>query len=51
MTWQDTVSGVFAFTATALALGLGPVRAEPARRTVAYALLSGLAAPNRQGWT
>lgn len=42
--WQDTGSGVFAFTVTALLLGLGPLGAGPARRTVAYALLAGVAA-------
>jgi hypothetical protein len=42
--WQDAGSGVFALTASALLLGLGPLAGEPARRTVAYALLAGLAA-------
>jgi hypothetical protein len=42
--WQDTGSGVFAFTATAVLLGLGPLAAAPARRTIALAVLCGLAA-------
>ncbi|MFE6097766.1 hypothetical protein ACFQ7M_38265 [Streptomyces massasporeus] len=39
VSWQDTGSGVFALATTALILGLGPLRNEPARRTVAYSLL------------
>jgi len=35
---------VFAFAVGALAYGLGPLGAEPARRTTGYALLAGLAA-------
>jgi hypothetical protein len=42
--WQDTGSGVFALAATALVLGLGPLAAVPARRTVAFSLLAGVAA-------
>jgi len=42
--WQDTVSGVFAMAATALVLGFGAGRGEPARRTATAALLAGLAA-------
>ncbi len=42
--WQDTGSGVFAVAVTAVLLGLGPLGSGPARRTVAYALLAGLAA-------
>ena len=42
--WQDTGSGVFAVAMTAVLLGLGPLGGGPARRTVAYALLAGLAA-------
>jgi len=42
--WQDAGSGVFAFAATALVLGLGPLAVTPARRTVALSLLAGLAA-------
>ena len=41
--WQDTGSGVFAIAATAVLLGLG-LGGRPARRTVSYALLAGLAA-------
>lgn len=44
VSWQDTGSGVFALATAALAFGLGPLAAEPARRTTAYALLAGLAA-------
>ncbi|WP_318209423.1 MULTISPECIES: hypothetical protein [unclassified Streptomyces] len=44
VSWQDTGSGVFALAAAALVLGLGPLRAEPARRAVGGALLAGLAA-------
>jgi hypothetical protein len=44
VSWQDTGSGVFALAVAALLYGLGPLRAEPARRTVVYALLAGLAA-------
>lgn len=42
--WQDTGSGVFAVAVTALLLGLGPLGAQPGRRTAALALLAGLAA-------
>ena len=42
--WQDTGSAVFAMAATALILGLGPLRARPAQRTITAALLAGLAA-------
>jgi hypothetical protein len=42
--WQDTGSGVFAIAATALVLGLGPLGDRPARSTVGYCLLAGLAA-------
>ena len=44
VSWQDTGSGVFAFAVAAILYGIGPLRAEPARRTVAYGLLAGLAA-------
>ncbi|MFE9446211.1 hypothetical protein ACFYO2_46610 [Streptomyces sp. NPDC006602] len=44
VSWQDTGSGVFALAVAALFYGLGPLRAEPGRRTVGYALLAGLAA-------
>jgi hypothetical protein len=43
-TWQDIGSGVFAFAASALLLGLGPLANARARRTLALALLAGLAA-------
>jgi hypothetical protein len=42
--WQDTGSGVFALAATAVALGVGPLAATPARRTIGLAMLCGLAA-------
>ena len=42
--WQDADSGVFALAATAVLLGVGPLAAAPARRTIALALLCGLAA-------
>jgi hypothetical protein len=42
--WQDTGSGVFALATTAVLLGLGPLAAAPARRTIALAVLCGLAA-------
>jgi hypothetical protein len=42
--WQDTGSGVFTLGATTILLGLGPLRHQPAPRTVSLALLAGLAA-------
>jgi hypothetical protein len=42
--WQDTGSGVFALAATAVLLGVGPLAAGPARRTIGLAALCGLAA-------
>ena len=42
--WQDTGSGVFALAATAVLLGVGPLAAAPARRTIELAALCGLAA-------
>jgi hypothetical protein len=42
--WQDTGSGVFAVTVTAVLLGPGPLGGGPARRVVSYALLAGPAA-------
>jgi hypothetical protein len=42
--WQDTGSGVFALAATAVLLGVGPLAADPARRTIGLAALCGLAA-------
>ncbi|WP_372404541.1 hypothetical protein [Streptomyces luteireticuli] len=44
VSWQDTGSGVFAFTVAALVYGLGPLAREPARRTVGCALLTAAAA-------
>ncbi len=41
--WQDSGSGVFALAATALLLGVGPLAAAPARRTIGLAALCGLA--------
>ena len=42
--WQDTGSGVFALATTAVLLGVGPLAATPARRTIGLAVLCGLAA-------
>jgi hypothetical protein len=42
--WQDTGSGVSALAATAVLLGLGPLAAAPARRTIGLGVLCGLAA-------
>jgi hypothetical protein len=42
--WQDTGSGVFALALASVLLGLGVWRDQPGRRTVAAALLCGLAA-------
>ncbi len=42
--WQDTGSGVFAFTLAAILLGVGSLATSPARRAVALAGLCGLAA-------
>ena len=42
--WQDAGSGVFALAATAVLLGVGPLAAAPARRTIGLAALCGLAA-------
>jgi len=44
VSWQDTVSGVFAFAATTLAYGLGPLARQPARRVMMYSILCGVAA-------
>jgi hypothetical protein len=44
VSWQDTGSGVFALAAAVLAFGFGTLGREPARRTAAYGLLTGLAA-------
>jgi len=40
--WEDVGSGVLAFAATTLVLGLGADREEPARRVVGAAALAGL---------
>jgi hypothetical protein len=42
--WQDAGSGVFAFAAASLLLGLGVLPAVPARRVAGYAAVCGLAA-------
>jgi hypothetical protein len=42
--WQDTGSGVFALATTAVLLGLGSLATAPTRRTIALAMLCGLAA-------
>ena len=44
LSWADAGSGIVAFTASALALGLGLERDEPAARVVGAAALAGLAA-------
>ena len=44
VSWQDTGSGVFALAASALLLGFGPLRNEPARRLAVLAALGALAA-------
>lgn len=44
LSWQDAGSGVCACAATALALGFGTLRAEPARRVVGVAAIAGLVA-------
>jgi len=44
VSWQDTVSGVFAFAATTFAYGLGPLAREPSRRVMMYSILCGVAA-------
>jgi hypothetical protein len=44
VSWQDTGSGVFAFAALAMILGIGPLRSAPARRLVLLAGLGALAA-------
>lgn len=42
VSWEDVGSGVLAFVATALALGLGADRKEPALRVVGTAAVAGL---------
>ncbi|MDQ0672767.1 hypothetical protein QFZ36_000328 [Pseudarthrobacter siccitolerans] len=44
VSWQDTGSGVFAFAALALVLGVGPLRSAPSRRLVLLAGLGSIAA-------
>lgn len=44
VSWQDTGSGVFAFAALALVLGVGPLRAVASRRLVLLAGLGAIAA-------
>lgn len=44
LSWQDVGSGVLAFAAAALALGLIAARDEPARRVVGAAAIAGLVA-------
>ena len=44
VSWQDTGSGVFAFAALALVLGVGPLRSAPSRRLVLLAGLGSTAA-------
>ena len=44
VSWQDAGTGILAFAATALALGLVWARDEPARRVVGAAALAGLVA-------
>src|SRR5262245_43554474 len=44
LSWADAGSGVLAFTASALALGLVTERDEPSGRVVGAAAISGLAA-------
>jgi len=42
--WQDTASGVFAISASAVALGFGPMRRATGRQVALVAALCGLAA-------
>ena len=44
ISYQDTGSGVFTIAVCALALGAGPLAAEPGRRTAATVALAGAAA-------
>ncbi len=44
LSWADAGSGVLAFTATALLLGLARDRAEPAGRVVSAAAIAGVVA-------
>lgn len=42
--WQDTGSGVFALALAAMVLGFGPLAFDPARRAMAFAVVTGLSA-------
>ena len=42
--WQDFGSGVFTIATASLLLGLGPLRAAPARRATTLAVLAGVGA-------
>jgi len=44
VSWQDTGSGVFALALAALLFGFGPLAFDPARRALAFAVVTGLAA-------
>jgi len=44
LSWQDVGSGVWAFLATALVLGLFMLREQPARRVVGAASIAGVVA-------
>ncbi len=44
VSWQDTGSGVFALAALAVALGLGPLRTDPAHQITLRSLLGALGA-------
>src|SRR6266487_4438232 len=47
--WQDTGSGVFALAATAVLLGVGPLAATPARRTISLSSSSQVLHVTRSG--
>jgi hypothetical protein len=44
ISWQDTGSGVFTIAVAVMLLGLGPIRADPARRLAVLAVLAGVGA-------
>jgi hypothetical protein len=44
ISWQDTVSGVFTIAVAAVVLGIGPMRADSARRLALAAVLAGFGA-------
>jgi hypothetical protein len=44
VSWQDTGSGVFALALAALIFGFGPLAFDPARRALAFAVVTGLSA-------